>query len=69
MPEAMMAQLMGEREPLAWNGLIPVEEDERLSPAEDVGAGDALAEREHGDRNLVCLFDHLEDVVDRLSEP
>ena len=67
--DAVMAELVGERQPLTGDPLAAVEEDERLVASDEVRAGNALWEREDRDRDASSLLDDLEQVVDRLIEP
>jgi hypothetical protein len=67
MAEAVMAELVGDGEALADDGLAPVDEDQREVGL--VGAGGPGPEVGHQHRHLAAALDRLEHVLERLLEP
>ena len=66
--DAVMAELVRERQPLTRDPLAAVEENERLIATDEVRARNALWQREDRDRDIGSLLDDREQVVDRLIE-
>lgn len=67
MVEAVMAELVGQREALVLHGVDAVDEDHASGGATQVRAGDALGEIEDGDRRLQGLHGQ-EHVAERVVE-
>ena len=60
--EAVMAELVGEREALALRRLSPVDEQQRASRTHDVRARNSVAEVEQDDMSPAALLDGVEQI-------